>query len=106
MSGEDYPRFEVTFGGSDAYREALVVDAEEFIGIKSYKAKGKRLTTYEIEAINELEPFRFKTEEKTEEDNTSDENNEEPETSEENENIDEVDNQKIIDDITGQMTLF
>lgn len=106
MSGEDYPRFEVTFGGSDAYREALVVDAEEFIGIKSYKAKGKRLTTYEIEAINELEPVRFKTEEKTEDDNTSDENNEEPETSEENENIDEVDNQKIIDDITGQMTLF
>jgi len=60
ISDVDFPRFEVVFGGNDAYRETLVVDAEEFIGIKSYKAKGKRLTTYEVEAINELEPLRFK----------------------------------------------
>jgi topoisomerase-4 subunit A len=60
ISDVDFPRFEVVFGGNDAYRETLVVDAEEFIGIKSYKAKGKRLTTYEVETINELEPTRFK----------------------------------------------
>jgi len=60
ISDVDFPRFEVVFGGNDAYRETLVVDAEEFIGIKSYKAKGKRLTTYEVETINELEPIRFK----------------------------------------------
>ena len=59
MSDVDFPRFEVVFGGNDAYRETLVVDAEEFIGIKSYKAKGKRLTTFEVETINELEPIRF-----------------------------------------------
>ncbi|MDP4239724.1 MAG: DNA gyrase/topoisomerase IV subunit A [Bacteroidota bacterium] len=59
MSDADYPRFEVVFGGNDAFREALVVDAEEFIGVKSYKAKGKRLTTFEVETINELEPLRF-----------------------------------------------
>ena len=59
MSDVDYPRFEVIMGGNDAYREALVVDAEEFIGVKSYKAKGKRLTTFEVETINELEPIRF-----------------------------------------------
>ena len=63
ISDADYPRFEVVFGGSDAYREALVVDAEEFIGVKSFKAKGKRLTTFEVEAINELEPVRFREEE-------------------------------------------
>ena len=61
----DYPRFEVIMGGNDAYREALVVDAEEFIGVKSYKAKGKRLTTFEIETINEIEPVRFKPVEET-----------------------------------------
>ncbi len=60
MSDIDYPRFEVVFGGNDAYREVLVVDAEEFIGVKSFKAKGKRLTTFEVETINELEPIRFK----------------------------------------------
>jgi topoisomerase-4 subunit A len=59
MSDVDYPRFEVVMGGNDAYREALVVDVEEFIGVKSYKAKGKRLTTFEVETINELEPVRF-----------------------------------------------
>lgn len=63
MTDTDYPRIEVVFGGNDAYREALVVDAEEFIGVKSFRAKGKRLTTYEVETINELEPLRFKTEE-------------------------------------------
>jgi topoisomerase-4 subunit A len=59
MSDVDFPRFEVVFGGNDAYRETLVVDAEEFIGVKSYKAKGKRLSTFEVETINELEPIRF-----------------------------------------------
>jgi len=59
MSDVDFPRFEVIFGGNDAYRETLVLDAEEFIGVKSYKAKGKRLTTFEVETINELEPLRF-----------------------------------------------
>jgi len=59
MSDVDFPRFEVVFGGNDAYRETLVLDAEEFIGVKSYKAKGKRLTTFEVETINELEPLRF-----------------------------------------------
>lgn len=61
MSDVDYPRFEVVFGGNDAYREALVIDADEFIGVKSCKAKGKRITTYQVEAINELEPIRTKT---------------------------------------------
>ncbi len=60
MTDVDYPRFEVVMGGNDAYRETLVIDAEEFIGVKSFKAKGKRLTTFEVETINELEPLRFK----------------------------------------------
>lgn len=59
MTDVDFPRFEVVFGGNDAFREALVIDGEEFIGVKSYKAKGKRLTTFEVETINELEPIHF-----------------------------------------------
>ena len=46
----------VTFGGSDDFREPLTVDAEEFIGLKSFKARGKRLTTYAIAEVKELEP--------------------------------------------------
>ena len=34
----------------------MEVDAVDFIAVKSYKAKGKRLTTYEVASITELEP--------------------------------------------------
>ena len=54
-----YPRIQVTFGQGDSFREPLVVDVEEFIGVKSVKAKGKRISTYSIGKIEELEPTRF-----------------------------------------------
>ena len=56
LSGERYPRVEVKFGGGDSFRETLVIDAEEFIGEKSYKAKGKRLSNFEVDTIVEIEP--------------------------------------------------
>ncbi len=49
-------RFEVKFGGADAFREPLIVDAAEFIGTKSVKAKGKRLTTFAVDSVVEIEP--------------------------------------------------
>ena len=80
LTDEFYPRIEVIFGGNDHFREALILDAEQFIGIKSFKAKGKRVATYQVETVNELEPTRFppKTEEsqelpKTVEDDEDDE---------------------------------
>ena len=52
-----YPRFEITFGDRNKKRPNEIIEASEFIGIKSYKAKGKRLTKYEVESIAELEPL-------------------------------------------------
>lgn len=52
-----YPRFEITFSGADAFREALLIDGNAFIAVKSFRAKGKRLTTYEVASIQELEPL-------------------------------------------------
>ena len=49
-------RIKVTFGGADDYREPLAVYAMEFIAVKSYKARGKRLTTYAVDSLEELEP--------------------------------------------------
>ena len=93
-----YPRIQVNFGGNDSFREALEIDAEEFIGIKSYKAKGKRITTFTVESINELEPLRF-----PEEDEPSEEDSEEP-------IVEDPDhgksNSDILDELTGQMKLF
>ncbi|HPB05989.1 MAG TPA: DNA gyrase/topoisomerase IV subunit A, partial [Prolixibacteraceae bacterium] len=52
-----HPRFELVFGGKNSERENECVDVSEFIGIKSFKAKGKRLSTYQIETITEIEPL-------------------------------------------------
>lgn len=53
----DYPRLEVKFGGDDKLKEKLIVEVAEFIGVKSFKAKGKRLTTFQVSRIQELEPL-------------------------------------------------
>ncbi|EYA36054.1 DNA gyrase/topoisomerase IV, subunit A family protein [Bacteroides fragilis str. 1009-4-F  len=100
MTDEYYPRLEIIFGGHDSFRDPVVVDAEEFIAVKGFKAKGKRLTTYTVETINELEPTRFPD---------PPQNNEEDDTGEEPENLD-PDSDKtendILDEMTGQMKLF
>ena len=53
------PRLEVKFGGADEVRPPVEIDAEEFIAVKGYKAKGKRISNYIIDSITELEPTRF-----------------------------------------------
>lgn len=59
LTDETYPRIEVVFGGNDSFREPLIIDAEPFIGVKSFRAKGKRVTTCEVASVNELEPVRL-----------------------------------------------
>ena len=59
LSDKAYPRIKVTFGDSDSFREPLVIEAEEFVGVKGFKARGKRLTNLAIGSIEELEPIRF-----------------------------------------------
>lgn len=49
-------RFKVVFGGEDAHREPIEIDAEEFVGSKSFRAKGKRLSMWELDRVEELEP--------------------------------------------------
>ena len=63
LSDEKYPRFNVKFGGADEAREPLVIDAEEFIAVKSFKAKGKRVSNYEIAEVTEIEPREVPEEE-------------------------------------------
>jgi topoisomerase-4 subunit A len=52
-----YPRLELEFGGKYADRENEIIEVAEFIGVKSWKAKGKRLSNYEVENITEIEPI-------------------------------------------------
>ncbi len=114
-----YPRIKVTYGGVDAVRPAEEIDAEQFIAQKSFKAKGKRLSTWNIGSIEEIEPTRFPEPE-------TNEDSDEVQESEENggagesvstaskkktptENLDPdagKSKQQIIDELTGQTSLF
>ncbi|MEA3316744.1 MAG: DNA gyrase/topoisomerase IV subunit A [Bacteroidota bacterium] len=53
----EYPRFEVTFGGNHSHRENEIIEVADFISVKSYKARGKRLSNYEVEVVKHLEPL-------------------------------------------------
>ena len=90
LSQQVYPRIQVLFGGHDSFREALIIEASDFVGVKSFKAKGKRLTTYSVDRIEELEPTRMP----------------EPEILEEDDDNDSVDTNVPEEEENGQMKLF
>ena len=100
LSDKPGAMFKITFGAPDDFREPLIVDAEEFIGVKSFKAKGKRLTTYAIESVKELEPKHV---EETDED-------EETQIADDLDMRDDVDEDRsddeVRDEITGQQRIF
>ena len=98
LTNEKYPRFEVKFGGDDSFRENMIVDGEEFIAVKSFHAKGKRLTNYNVEAVTELEP-RIVEEEPQSQD-------EEPAGDETPALSDDISQQEVLDKLTGQTRLF
>ena len=101
-----YPRIEVDYApvkapdGSMTQRPPLEIDADEFIAVKGFKAKGKRVTTLDVEAVKELEPTRFP-------DPDDDDSDDTPE--EEPENLDPdagKSQQQVIDEMTGQLNIF
>ena len=98
-----YPRLLVTYGGADAFRGSEEIDAEQFIAVKGYKAKGKRLTTYTLESITELEPTRFPEEETSESSMTSMASEEEEEDLDPDAGLSE---DQVRDKLTGQLRLF
>ena len=105
LTDEPYPRFRITFGGNDSFRDPMEVDAAEFIAVKGFKAKGKRLTTWTVDKIEQLEPLERA-------DGNEDDDEEEggmPSDDAKDENLDPdagKSQQQVIDEITGQLNLF
>ena len=96
-----YPLIKVTYGGIDEFRGSEEIDAEQFIAVKGFKAKGKRISTWQIESIEELDPIRFPEDQDTEElqDGTD--------TPEEDLDPDAgKSEQQVRDELTGQLRLF
>ena len=105
-----YPLIRVTYGGADAVRPAEEIDAEQFIAVKGFKAKGKRITTFEVESIEELEPVRF-PEEAPEEDTDAEGGSESADGAGADENVESTEkapeapqSPQIVDEKTGQLS--
>ena len=122
-----YQLIKVTYGGVDEYRGSEEIDAEQFIAVKGFKAKGKRISTYQIESITELEPTRFPEEPEAPDDQENPEDTEDTEDPDPDTSISEIDQeqsepdrtveheqtqkkakskQQVLDEQTGQLRLF
>ncbi|MDE6134189.1 MAG: DNA gyrase/topoisomerase IV subunit A, partial [Muribaculaceae bacterium] len=99
LSDHSAPMFNLVFGGNDDSRPDQIVDAEEYIGVKSFKAKGKRLTTFELASVTELEPKRP-------DDNDEETVDSEPQPVSDVQEPAEPSDQEILDQILGQERLF
>ena len=53
----------VTYKGAQATRPADEIDVDSFIGLKSHRAKGKRITTYDVDTLQFIEPEEPEVEE-------------------------------------------
>ncbi|MEG0807135.1 MAG: DNA gyrase/topoisomerase IV subunit A [Alistipes sp.] len=49
-------KLEMTYKGAYAARPSDEIEVDDFIGVKSHRAKGKRLTTYDIATLRFIEP--------------------------------------------------
>lgn len=63
LSDRQDTRLLLTFGDADGIRPPVEIDANEFISVKSFKAKGKRLTQYTLASIEDITPEPEPTEE-------------------------------------------
>lgn len=107
LTDQVYPRINVVYGGADAARGNEEIDCEQFVGVKGFKAKGKRITTYAVEKIEELEPTRFPEEQDNGDDDASGGSDGTANDSAENLDPDAGKSQRqVIDEITGQLELF
>lgn len=116
LTDQTYPRIRVSFSEGDAHREPMDIEVEEFISVKSFKAKGKRLTTWHIGEIEELEPTRkdegILPDEETPQDEdleTEDGNQEAEDVSQETEDVkkdEEASPQFKYNPATGELSLF
>ena len=101
LSDNPGARFELNFSEPDTFRGPVEIHSHEFIAVKSFRAKGKRLTTYPLDSIKELEPDEIEEPEE--------EIMEGPVTETDETVIDEDDGkseEEVRDEILGQKRIF
>ena len=110
MNMDKLPRLLLSFNDSPSGKqyEDEEVNVAEYIGVKSYKAKGKRLSTHDVATYTFLEPFEPEEEEVVEEENVEEveETAEEMENAEAKDSSNESDENFFSEDDGVQLTLF
>ena len=102
---EMYPRLRVSYAGADAVREPLELDCSEFVAVKGWGAKGKRVTTLAVDKVEELEPLRKP--EATETTNSEPSDDDVPQADEAPVDLsDNTTRTEIEDELTGQQTFL
>ena len=110
MNMDKLPRLLLSFNDSPSGKqyEDEEVNVAEYIGVKSYKAKGKRLSTHDVATYTFLEPFEPEEEEVVEEENVEEveETAEEMANAEAKDSSNESDENFFSEDDGVQLTLF
>ena len=57
LSEDRWPQLLVTFKGKSAGREPELIDVEQYIGKKGFRAKGKKVSSLEVKAARFVEPL-------------------------------------------------
>ena len=57
ITADKFPQLKVVYTEKHASRSEELIDVEQFIGVKGYKAKGKRITTYAVSSLSFVEPL-------------------------------------------------
>ena len=57
LSEDRWPQLMVTFKGKNAGREPELIDVEQFIGKKGFRAKGKKVSSLEVKEARFVEPL-------------------------------------------------
>ena len=104
LTDTPFPRLLVTMGGNDSFRAPMEIDAEQFVGVKGFKANGKRITTNTIDKVEELEPTRFPEPLENEPEVTADEPDDS--TPLEDDPFAGKSQQDVADEMNGQLHLF
>lgn len=102
ISSDQFPQLLVTFGGKNSSREPETIDVEQFIGQKSFRARGKKVSSYEIADIKFIEPLEKEIPKEEEEEPAS-----EPDSEPDSENR-AKNPETVVEtwDINGEPTLF
>lgn len=109
ISDDKYPQLKITYKGKSAKHAPDMIDVDAFIGTKSFKAKGKRISTLEIDTIAFVEPLEKEeplSEEEVNQDEVQEDVQEEPTTQDIEVKQADIETVKIDEEPDSEPTLF